>query len=255
MTGDAEVGPFRVRDAGQAAVVDEIVAHGARGERCVALALHVGGLLRRGDEAFVRAFNAADVRYADGASVVLLARAGGATQIERAPTTDLGHAVLHALRARLGRRPRLALLGGRAGLAELAGRALTEVHDVEVVHTRSGYGFRTDDVVAELTARRPDVVLVGLGMPFEAVWVHEHRAELPPAVVLTCGGWFGFLAGLEHRAPRRVQALHLEWAWRLAQQPGRLGGRYARGALVTAALGARALAARRGATRAVGPRR
>jgi N-acetylglucosaminyldiphosphoundecaprenol N-acetyl-beta-D-mannosaminyltransferase len=255
MIGDVEVGPFRVRDARRAAVVDEIVAYGGRGERCVAFALHVGGLLQRGDEAFVRAFNAADVRYADGAAVVVLARANGAARIERAPTTDLGHDVLHGLRARLGRPLRLALLGGPAGVADLAGRSLAEAHDVEVVHARSGYGFRTGDVVAELAACRPDVVLVGLGMPFEATWVHEHRAELPPAVVLTCGGWFGFLAGLEHRAPRRVQALSLEWAWRLAQQPRRLGGRYARGALVTASLGARTLVRRPGRAPSAGPGR
>jgi N-acetylglucosaminyldiphosphoundecaprenol N-acetyl-beta-D-mannosaminyltransferase len=40
------------------------------------------------------------------------------------------------------------------------------------------------------------------------------------------GGAFDVLAGRTRRAPRPLQRLGLEWAFRLAQEPGRLWRRY-----------------------------
>jgi exopolysaccharide biosynthesis WecB/TagA/CpsF family protein len=47
-------------------------------------------------------------------------------------------------------------------------------------------------------------------------------------VAIGVGGTFAFLAGVKRRAPRFVRAAGLEWLHRLAQEPLRLGGRYAR---------------------------
>ena len=43
----------------------------------------------------------------------------------------------------------------------------------------------------------------------------------------TCGGLFDFLSGLRSRAPQALQAAGLEWAYRMALEPKRLGWRYA----------------------------
>ena len=67
------------------------------------------------------------------------------------------------------------------------------------------------------------------------VWSQQHRDELPPGLVLTCGGWFGHLVGDEKRAPRLLRRSGLEWIARVAQAPPRLGPRYAQGAGATAA--------------------
>ena len=40
------------------------------------------------------------------------------------------------------------------------------------------------------------------------------------------GGTFDVLAGYVRRAPRLLQALGLEWAWRLAMEPRRMWKRY-----------------------------
>ena len=37
------------------------------------------------------------------------------------------------------------------------------------------------------------------------------------------GGTFDFLAGAKRRAPRMLRALGLEWVWRLALEPRRIG--------------------------------
>ena len=43
---------------------------------------------------------------------------------------------------------------------------------------------------------------------------------------LCVGASLLFLAGMERRAPLVLQRAGLEWAWRLAQSPGRLARRY-----------------------------
>lgn len=202
----------------------------ASGRARLVFALHVGGLLHLDKRVFNRALSGADVLYADGAAVVFLARLAGARRMERAPTTDIGIQVLREVSRQLGRPAQVALVGGPSGLARDAGQVLSEEPGVEVVVTHDGY-FSDDAAVLDLLHRAsPDVVVLGLGMPREALWAYRHRDELPAAVVLTCGGWFGFLTGAELRAPLWLQRAGLEWTYRLAQDFTRLGGRYARGA-------------------------
>ncbi len=108
------------------------------------------------------------------------------------------------------------------------------------------HGYQPDwaPVVNRLRAARPDALIVGLGAPAEMRWVMQWLDRLPPTLVLTCGGWFGFLAGNERRAPAFMRAAGMEWVARIAQAPARLAPRYARGALSTAALAAACLRSR-----------
>lgn len=236
------VGPFAVADASRQQVVDHLVAAYRSGEGHVAFALHVGGLLSRSSAPYVRAMASADLVYADGVSIVGLARRAGAVDVERAATTDIAPELLERLAREEGAPPRVALVGGPEGLAARAGERLAETCGVDVVLAEHGYHDDWNPVLAELLEAQPDVVVVGLGAPREMLWVQEHRAALQGRLVLTCGGWFGFVAGEEARAPQLVQRLHGEWVWRWAQSPRRLARRYVLGALVVARL---SLAARR----------
>lgn len=199
-------------------------------------ALHVGGLLHLGDDDFVAAMENADLVYADGVAVVLLARAAGAGRLERAATTDIGIPVITHLAQELGRTVRIGLVGGPPGLAERAGTALEAAADAEVVLTADGYFDADEALLVSLRECKPDLVVVGLGMPYEAKWTFSHRKALPAAVILTCGGWFGFLAGEERRAPAALQRAGLEWTYRLRQDFSRLFPRYGRGAVAVARL-------------------
>lgn len=241
------VGPFLVCDASSADVVRAVVAGSldSAGRRpWVAFALHVGGFNARADEAYVAAMSRADLVYADGVSVVLLARLAGGLRTERAGTTDIGWDVLREMGHALGRPPRVALIGGPEGLTPRAAAVFAARAGVEVVATEHGYHTDWTDPLRRLAASGCDVLFVGLGAPFEMVWVDAHRAELPPGLVMTCGGWFGFVVGDEQRAPQWAQSAGLEWVYRVKQAPRRLARRYATGVGATAALGLRVLAER-----------
>lgn len=237
------LGPFQVVDATAeetAARLVDLAVGSARERAVLAFALHVGGLNALNDTRFVKAMNAADVVYADGGSVVWLGRRNGAMRMTRAATTDLGWDVLRGLAERLGRLPRVALIGGPPGLAKRAGATLEEAGVAELVLIAHGYHDEWSDHVDRVRHAEPDVVLVGMGAPNEMVWAHEWAPQLGRGLVLTCGGWFGFLAGDERRAPRVIRRPGLEWIGRVAQQPWRLGPRYARGVMTTASLSLRA---------------
>ncbi|WP_084479483.1 WecB/TagA/CpsF family glycosyltransferase [Nesterenkonia sp. AN1] len=235
-TGLVGVGPFTVHDHPAEEVTRRIGELVGRGQRAVAYALHVGGLNNRKDHEFVQALDAADVVYADGAAVVGLARMAGARRITRAATTDIGIDVVRRASITLGRPCRLALIGGTEGLAKEAGTSLERSADCEVVLAEHGYHSDDLALINKVNAVRPDIVIVGLGMPREATWVQHHWVSLPETLIMTCGGWFGFLAGREQRAPRIMQVTGTEWAYRLLQAPQRLAVRYATGLISTVRL-------------------
>lgn len=233
------VGPFLVADISADAVVDTVIDSAleeSRDRPWLAFALHVGGLNSRRDVEFVRAMALADLVYADGGSVVSLARLAGAKAIERAPTTDVGWRVLAALSRRLDRPVRVALIGGPPGLAERAADAMAQSGWATPVGIENGYQVDWAGVLARLGEGRPDLLIVGMGAPREMLWCAEWKAHLPSCVVLTCGGWFGHVAGEERRAPRLLRRSGLEWIARVAQSPGRLGPRYLVGIGATAHL-------------------
>lgn len=242
------LGPFRVTNLDRRdllTAISELVAK--RGDiPAVIFSLHVGGLNLRDNPAFLAALDKADLLVADGISVAALARIAGAKGLYRHPTTDAGWEILRTVSDQLGQIARVALIGGPVGLAERAAQELPRYAPAEVVFTSHGYHDDWTPVLEKLAVAQPDVVIVGMGMPIEALWVAQYLDALPGRLVLTCGGWFSHIVGDEKRAPIWMRRAGLEWVARLAQQPGRLWKRYATGLWSTVAMIPTALRGRKG---------
>ncbi|ASN20866.1 WecB/TagA/CpsF family glycosyltransferase [Arthrobacter sp. YN] len=82
-----------------------------------------------------------------------------------------------------------------------------------------------DAVVGWLNTFRPQLVLLGLGMPLQEHVLHRRLGELPPATYCAVGGAIEQVAGIQKLAPRWLGRLGLEWAWRLVLHPGRVAYR------------------------------
>jgi N-acetylglucosaminyldiphosphoundecaprenol N-acetyl-beta-D-mannosaminyltransferase len=233
-----EVGPFRVSDSTKEELVDRLISLSLpeRSRTAFAYALHVGGLNARRQPDFVAAMRQADVVYADGGSVVWLAKLAGAQHIERAPTTDIGWDLFRGFSRKVGRLPRVAMIGGPPGLARRTGDVFEAAGVADIVLAQHGFQDDWSGPLSRLRAANPDITCIGLGAPREMMWTQRYRDDLPPGLVLTCGGWFGHVVGDERRAPLLLRRSGLEWIARVAQQPVRLGPRYARGLGVTVAL-------------------
>ena len=83
-------------------------------------------------------------------------------------------------------------------------------------------------VVEEINRSRADVVWAGIGVPKQEKWMAKMRPDLEAPLLVGVGAAFDFHAGLVPQAPNWLQEAGLEWAYRLAQEPRRLGPRYVR---------------------------
>lgn len=170
---------------------------------------------------------------ADGAPLVWASRWMGTPLPERVAGSDL----IFDLCERAARKGyRLFFLGGAAGVADEAARRLSLRYPGLLVVGAESPPFRdlSDEELAVLLARiraaRPDILLVAFGQPKGELWLDRHLEALGVPACVQVGATLDFLAGRVRRAPRWLQRIGLEWAFRMAQEPARLGPRYARNA-------------------------
>ena len=81
-------------------------------------------------------------------------------------------------------------------------------------------------VLAEINASGADILMIGMGTPQQDAWLWKYSQELQVPVILTVGAGIGFISGKKIRAPVAFRTLHLEWLFRLFQEPRRLWRRY-----------------------------
>jgi N-acetylglucosaminyldiphosphoundecaprenol N-acetyl-beta-D-mannosaminyltransferase len=185
------------------------------------------------------AYHDAGLVLVDGAPVLWSSRLlmpAGEKLPERVAGSDLVPALLEA--AHPDKPLRVYLLGAAPGVAD---RAAANIRSrwpaIEIVGTYSPpLGFDRNDaeneaILGRIAAARPDVLIVGLGAPKQELWVHKHRDGLEAKVALCVGATIDFLAGERSRAPVWMRKVGLEWLYRVAREPKRLAGRYARDAV------------------------
>lgn len=85
-----------------------------------------------------------------------------------------------------------------------------------------------DEICRRIKEARPDLLFVSFGCPKQEKWIAMHYRTLGVPVVAGVGATIDFLAGQTKRAPMWMRKTGLEWLHRLAQEPRRLAGRYAR---------------------------
>jgi exopolysaccharide biosynthesis WecB/TagA/CpsF family protein len=175
-----------------------------------------------------RLFRAADLINADGQPLVTVSRFKSGTPLpERVATTDLFHVV-----ARKAQAARLTFYMFGADEAENATAVANVVRmypGLRIVGRSHGYlrGEALRQKVDEINALAPDYLWVALGVPYEQAFVDQFAPQLcNVGVIKTSGGLFNFLSGSRVRAPRWMQKVGLEWAWRIWLEPRRLFWRY-----------------------------
>ncbi len=176
-------------------------------------------MLARADREFRDILKNAKLVTADGIGLVIAARILGTPLKQRVTGIDLVTALFKNAE---NKSYRFYFLGARPGVAEKAADNIRNRYPgVTVAGIHHGY-FKDDlQVVADISEKKPDILLVALGMGKQEKWISEHAAEIGIPVSIGIGGSFDIFAGEIKRAPEWMQKAGLEWLYRLVKQPSR----------------------------------
>lgn len=91
-----------------------------------------------------------------------------------------------------------------------------------IVGHKDGYFKDEAEIIAEIKAAEPNLIMVALGTPKQELLARKINKVLPSALIIGCGGALDVLAGKVKRAPKVIQELHVEWLYRLLANPTRI---------------------------------
>jgi len=205
------------------------VLRGGKPKYVVTPNAQVVGLLAK--DAYLRQiYSEAAFVLPDGVSMLLAARLIGEKIPERVPGVDMFQALC---RRAAGKQLRVFLLGGRPGSAEKAAAKLQAKNPGLII---SGtccppVGFEKDEsrlreIQERIKAARPHLLFVAFGTPKQEYWIYENLPYLDVPMSMAVGGSFEMVGEIVPRAPRWLQAIGVEWLYRLLREPRRLWKRY-----------------------------
>lgn len=122
------------------------------------------------------------------------------------------------------------LLGGTEGIAIKAKQKIeNNITGISIVGARNGYfDFHNDDsIIKDIIDSETDVLLVGMGVPRQELWLNKNKNNLNNLKICIAGGAIlDFLSESVPRAPYWMRKNGIEWVFRLYQEPKRLFKRY-----------------------------
>jgi len=170
----------------------------------------------------------------DGAGVVLGAKLLDVSIPKRNTWADWGWPLAAYLAEK---KHSVYLLGGPAGAAEKTAELFKQKNPaLRICGFHHGFFLQDEDeaqrIMNEINRTRPDVLIVGFGMPLQEKWIWENYKRLKVKVYLTAGAAFEYLSGQTRRCPKWMGDAGLEWLYRFFQNPRRMANRYLVGNVV-----------------------
>ena len=183
----------------------------------------------RDDRSFRAAYARMNFVSADGAPVAALAR-GETPNVRRVTGADL---LVPLCRMAARDRIPVALFGSTPGsLAAASDRLRTLAPGLIIAYCESpAFGFDPDSEAADafgaaIAASGAQLCFVCLGAPKQEIFADRMTQVHGEIGFVSVGAAVDFQSGAQVRAPKFVQSVGMEWAWRLASQPRRMASRY-----------------------------
>ena len=175
----------------------------------------------RSDSNYKSVLNTADIITPDGIGIVSASKILKGNIKERAAGFDIVCGILQKLSDKNGS---VYLFGGKPGVAEKAAEKVLETYPGIVVSgVHHGYFKNDEEIVKDISDKKPDLLLVCLGAPKQELWINKNKDVLNAGILVGAGGSIDVLAGNVKRAPDIFIKLGLEWFYRLLKEPKRIG--------------------------------
>ncbi len=177
----------------------------------------------RRDLVLRRIIQQAELVTPDSVGVLWAARRKGIALTDRASGVEISERLCAASAAR---GTRIYFLGSAPGVAEDAAIRMRDRHPgCNIVGTMHGYYDAVEErnVLHAIRQAAPDVLLVAFGIPKQEKWIDQHREALGVPVLIGVGGSLDVMSGRVERAPHWARRLNVEWLYRLAQNPKKIG--------------------------------
>ncbi len=223
--GVCRIGNLRLAAITAAEAVEWIVDQAVAERSCVVVTSNIFHLmLAERDPDFRRVTSTCELNVADGWPLVAASRMLHCPVPERIAGVDLVDGVLHS-----DERLRVAIMGGAPGVADMLAERFRRNHDIVLVDPLEMGVWHEEHYRLALRERlreaRPNLVLIGIGAPRQELLSDSIR-DVACGPIIGCGQSVDVLGGVRPRAPQALQRLGLEWAFRMAMEPRRLGQRY-----------------------------
>lgn len=122
------------------------------------------------------------------------------------------------------------LLGGKKGIVEECSEILNQKYpNLNIVGTHHGFlndQNLNDFVLNDICEKKPNILIIGMGMPLQEKWLKKNIDNLEFNIALTGGAVFDYVSGNFKMTPDIFYKLKMEWFYRFLQEPKRLFKRY-----------------------------
>lgn len=235
-TDSASVAGVKINLPTPGTAAGEVIRRASRGESFTLFTLNLDHVVKlKSSTAFRAIYQRAQLVTADGWPVVWLAKRQGATS-ERTTGADMVEPLCAAAAAQglgvyfVGPGPEaqagaLNVLRRRYKGLRIAGAETPRVPASDGADPLAK--FDIDALARRINASDARLCFVSLGAPKQEFVADALAARCPHVGFLCVGAALDFISGDVARAPVWMQRTGLEWFWRMANNPGRFGARYA----------------------------
>ena len=178
-------------------------------------------MLAESNNDFAEVLKQAELVVPDGAGVVMYLRLKGKVQ-KRCPGIELAASLIEKA-GEIGKSCPVLFYGGAPGVTEAAANFWQQ--QLPNLSVKSYHGYLNpqseQELITTLQTQQPKLILVGIGVPRQELWISKHRHLAPNSIWIGVGGSFDIWSGGKSRAPVWLRENNLEWLYRLYQEPWR----------------------------------
>lgn len=115
------------------------------------------------------------------------------------------------------------LFGSKEEVIQKMQEVLKEKYpNAKLVGSSNGYVEDKDKVFEDIKNKKPDVVLVALGIPHQEKIIAKHYDAMSKGIFIGVGGSLDVISGSKKRAPKLFRKIKCEWLYRIVTEPKRL---------------------------------